>query len=526
MHTEKPLTTKLSVSEFFEFEDKLASQLTNSKIESELNELNDFIRTQISRFESDPEAWKNRQLRDTILIKAIRLRRLNRLSNFRNKLLRERLATTRNKVEGHFLQLQNLKSEIGHLRKAIESCLEFQSSDSDIDLVSVEEFYEKAPESISNIEVTKSDPHQLYLARLNYELHERKNILGNLHELEAQKGVLLSDIRGKEQRLTQIKPKIQALKLAAKPLLDILGLKSMNSSTFEMVKKSEFLPVELRLIYINCGVYNELLGENTEKIDVQIDGDVQEAMHFQNKIDLKNKQKNENGNESDENDDDEEEEEEEEEEDVKEEDLEEDETTTTNKKNKRKRKSRSSNINVPISDRLKEKQNNLLKVHPISVSISMDCSGLKNRKITLNFVYLTELRCICIKAKIKTNSQNSLLFDSENILDELFDGDSGLKCPNPVSDSILNFMDIDFSKHVSQIGKPYKFAQKICGLNFPSGTLSSGASYCNDFMDDFKNLSNLQQFELFSTVLTRIEERVNVRFLMDEKLTELKNSNA
>lgn len=37
--------------------------------------------------------------------------------------------------------------------------------------------------------------------------------MGNLQELEAQKGVLLSDIRGKEQRLTQIKPKIQALKL-------------------------------------------------------------------------------------------------------------------------------------------------------------------------------------------------------------------------------------------------------------------------------------------------------------------------
>lgn len=47
-------------------------------------------------------------------------------------------------------------------------------SDSDIDLLSLDEFYEKAPETISNPDVTKTDQHQQYLARLNYELQERK----------------------------------------------------------------------------------------------------------------------------------------------------------------------------------------------------------------------------------------------------------------------------------------------------------------------------------------------------------------
>lgn len=54
------------------------------------------------------------------------LRRLNRLSNFRNRLLRERFYSSRTKVEAHFLQLQNLKSEIRHLQKTISTCLEFQ----------------------------------------------------------------------------------------------------------------------------------------------------------------------------------------------------------------------------------------------------------------------------------------------------------------------------------------------------------------------------------------------------------------
>lgn len=83
----------------------------------------------------------------------------------------------------------------------------------------------------------------------------------------------------------------------------------MNASSFEMVKKTEFLPVELRLIYINCGVYNELLGETEVKVDVEIEGDIHEAMNFQNK------QQNENNNDnesSQENNDDEEENEEEE----------------------------------------------------------------------------------------------------------------------------------------------------------------------------------------------------------------------
>lgn len=54
------------------------------------------------------------------------LRRLNRLSNFRNRLLRERFNSSRGKVEAHFLQLQNLKSEIAHIQKTIDACLEFQ----------------------------------------------------------------------------------------------------------------------------------------------------------------------------------------------------------------------------------------------------------------------------------------------------------------------------------------------------------------------------------------------------------------
>lgn len=92
---------------------------------------------------------------------------MNIITILKNKIY---LLNDRLKFNGRkFIQKIKNKFKILYLKN-----LNFRSSDSDIDLVQLEEFYEKASESISNIEVTKSDPHQLYLARLNYELHERK----------------------------------------------------------------------------------------------------------------------------------------------------------------------------------------------------------------------------------------------------------------------------------------------------------------------------------------------------------------
>lgn len=49
-----------------------------------------------------------------------------------------------------------------------------RSSDADVELVPVEEFYKNAPELISNPEKTRDNPHEQHLAQLSYELHERK----------------------------------------------------------------------------------------------------------------------------------------------------------------------------------------------------------------------------------------------------------------------------------------------------------------------------------------------------------------
>ncbi len=51
----------------------------------------------------------------------------------------------------------------------------FRSAHERIDLAPVDEFYKSAPPDVSKPEITKSDTHQLRLARLTWELEERKS---------------------------------------------------------------------------------------------------------------------------------------------------------------------------------------------------------------------------------------------------------------------------------------------------------------------------------------------------------------
>jgi THO complex subunit 5 len=80
----------------------------------------------------------------------------------------------KNKMDEHHLELQNLLYEISHLRKEINTCLEFRSLHEDISLVTVEQFYANAPADVSRPDVTRNNEHKLKLAQLDWELIERQ----------------------------------------------------------------------------------------------------------------------------------------------------------------------------------------------------------------------------------------------------------------------------------------------------------------------------------------------------------------
>lgn len=60
-----------------------------------------------------------------------------------------------------------------------------RSKHEEIDLVSEEEFYQEAPPEISRPQLTKNDPHQLTLARLDWELEQRKRYLKKKKQQQA-----------------------------------------------------------------------------------------------------------------------------------------------------------------------------------------------------------------------------------------------------------------------------------------------------------------------------------------------------
>lgn len=147
--------------------------------------------TKIAKLKSSGDANKDeiRELQIQTSLAFVELKKLNRMEKFRTKSARDSLVAAKSSVDSKHLHLQNLLYEVMHLKKEVIKCLQFKSKDELIELVSEEEFLKEAPESISRPEITKNNPHQLRLARLEWELTQRKQLAALCDELtESKKG--------------------------------------------------------------------------------------------------------------------------------------------------------------------------------------------------------------------------------------------------------------------------------------------------------------------------------------------------
>lgn len=129
-----------------------------------------------------------------------------RLRSGRDALHREKLS-----VDSNRLQLQNLLYEAEHLRKEVQRCFQFKSQDEEIELVTEAEFYEKAPNNISRPDKTENDEHARRLARLEWELLQRKELAVLCKELQKQKELAAEHIESKTDRLDSLAPCLDAL---------------------------------------------------------------------------------------------------------------------------------------------------------------------------------------------------------------------------------------------------------------------------------------------------------------------------
>ncbi|KAJ7420854.1 THO complex subunit 5 like protein [Willisornis vidua] len=332
------------------------------------------------------------------------------------------------KVDAYHLQLQNLLYEVMHLQKEITKCLEFKSKHEEIELVSLEEFYREAPPEISRPAITLAEPHQQTLARLDWELEQRKRLAEKYKECLTSKEKILKEIEVKKEYLSSLQPRLNSIMQASLPVQEYLFMPF--DQAHKQYETSRHLPPPLYVLFVQASAYGQACDK---KLVVAIEGSVEEAKA------LYKPPEDSQDDESDS-------------------DAEEEQTT----------KRRRPTLGVQLDDKRKE----MLKRHPLSVTIDLKCKD--ENVLHLTFHYLMNLNVMTVKAKVTTAMEMTTaisagdLLSPDSLLNCLYPGDHGRKTPNPANQFQFDKVGIvTLSDYVSELGHPYVWVQKLGGLHFP-----------------------------------------------------------
>ncbi|WAR03093.1 THOC5-like protein [Mya arenaria] len=207
-----------------------------------------------------------------VMLQVVMLKKLNRLSHIRCKKVKDKTTEVKNMIDKSQLQLQNLLYEILHLEKEIVKCLAFRSKDEEIDLVPEEQFYKEAPPEISKPEETEANQHKLTLARLDWELEQRKQLAARLQEAEQKREQMDANNRTTHEQLDNLQPKLNSILQSTKPVQDYLNM------PFDAVREehmiAQYLPHPLFVLYMQTCAYRDAADKG---LDVKLEGDVDKA---------------------------------------------------------------------------------------------------------------------------------------------------------------------------------------------------------------------------------------------------------
>ncbi|XP_043834260.1 THO complex subunit 5 homolog isoform X2 [Dromiciops gliroides] len=367
------------------------------------------------------------------------LKKLNRLAHIRLKKGRDQTHEAKQKVDAYHLQLQNLLYEVMHLQKEITKCLEFKSKHEEIELVSMEEFYREAPPEISKCDITMGDPHQQTLARLDWELEQRKRLAEKYKECLASKEKILKEIEVKKEYLSSLQPRLNSIMQASLPVQEYLFMPF--DQAHKQYETARHLPPPLYVLFVQASAYGQACAymkpssqppRQDKTLSVAIEGSVEEAKA------LYKPPEDSQDDESDS-------------------DAEEEQTTR-----------RRPTLGVQLDDKRKE----MLKRHPLSVMLDLKCRD--DSVLHLTFYYLMNLNIMTVKARVSTATEIVMpisagdLLSPDMILSCLYPGDHGKKTPNPANRYQFDKVGIlSLSDYVLELGHPYLWVQKLGGLHFP-----------------------------------------------------------
>lgn len=372
----------------------------------------------------------------------VKLKKLNRLDKLRLHGHRETLQKEKLQADSNRLKLQNLIYEANHLKKEINKCFSFKSEDEDIELVSVEEFLENAPEILKAAE-TLEDEHTMRKARLQFELQQRKEYSKQCKDLEKDKEDVAEKTVEVKKNLNSIYPCLQEVLKTTRPIQQILNMPFEKE--WEIQKLIRLLPQPLYLAYTKLCAYSEVIDK---RLTVSIEGDEEEAKI----IELERKQMKEHAAS-----------------DVEDSDNDVDENDIDEGMNHRKIKRRQSQI-----ESLNQKRLDLFKHHPLSVKFNISMKDIEETfSVILN--YLPALGFITVQGKFNIDNNGSVaaadIITQERILSCLYADDFGEGSPNPktifqLQNVQLNPNDLDKALNEKKLGKPFKWAQNLCGISF------------------------------------------------------------
>ncbi|KAK1789760.1 hypothetical protein P4O66_015651 [Electrophorus voltai] len=363
-------------------------------------------------------------------VQFIALKKLNRMAHMRLKKARDQTHEAKQRVDVLHLQLQNLLYEVLHLQKEIGKCLEFRSQHEEIELVSVDEFFQEAPAEISRPHLTKEDPHQLTLARLDWELEQRKRLAEQYKSSLCTKEKILKGIEMKKEYLNSLQPGLQAIMQASLPVQEYLSM------PFERVQKqaevARHLPPPLYVLLVQASAYGQACDTN---LSVSISGDVDEAKALSRPP----------------------------------EDSQDDESDSDAEEEQQNTKRRRATVGVQLDDKRKE----MLKRHPLSLCIELNCKD--GSILHLFFYYLMNLNILTVKVKVSASADLSgaisagELLNPESLLNCLYASDHGQETPNPANRYQFDKVGIvSFADYVAELGHPYVWVQSLGGLHFSS----------------------------------------------------------
>ncbi|XP_073720702.1 THO complex subunit 5 homolog isoform X1 [Misgurnus anguillicaudatus] len=388
----------------------------------------------------------------------ITLKKLNRLAHMRLKKGRDQTHETKQRVDVLHLQLQNLLYEVMHLQKEIGKCLEFKSQHEEIELVSEQEFFQEAPEEISRPHITRDDQHQLTLARLDWELEQRKRLAEQYKTSLTSKEKIQKAIEQKKEYLSSLQPGLQNIMQASIPVQEYLSM------PYERMQKqaevARHLPPPLYVLLVQASAYGQACDKN---LSVNISGDVDEAKALSRRP----------------------------------EESQDDESDSDAEEEQQNTKRRRGTVGVQMEDKRKE----MLRRHPLSLCVDLKCKD--NSVLHLYFYYLMNLNILTVKIKVSTSVDLSgaissgELMNSDSLLNCLYASDHGRETPNPANRYQFDKVGINtFEDYVSELGHPYVWVQKLGGLQFSQAEMTGNALSASHMEKTMKLLKGRLQARL------------------------------